>query len=73
VELELVLQEEPSKSGGELAAEDTAECADGQEEAGRRATYSVSGLGSASQSASMSLRLPSLVAFCSAVGNAIMP
>ena len=36
MELELVLLEELLKSGGELAAEDAAECADGQEEAVRR-------------------------------------
>ena len=36
MELELVLPEELAKSGGELAAEYAAECADGQEEAVRR-------------------------------------
>jgi len=36
VELELVLLEELAKSGGELAAEYAAECADWQEEAVRR-------------------------------------
>jgi hypothetical protein len=36
VELELALPEELTKSGGELAAEDAAECADGQTETVRR-------------------------------------
>ncbi len=36
MELELVLPEEVAKSGGELAAEDAAECADGQKETVRR-------------------------------------
>ena len=36
MELELVLPEELAKSGGELAAEDAAECANGQKEAVRR-------------------------------------
>ena len=33
MKLEFVLLEELAKSGGELAAEDAAECTDGQEEA----------------------------------------